>query len=177
MPYSLRSKNRNTSAPLDKLKKVATPKKTKIAKGASPKKAKAPLKKESVAIIRPSLPISDAKQRLIKELSNLTGKPSEVKEKSHQKKKLILHNIDFSSSGKFQKKTRLDGKQLSKIVLRKVRQLDPNIKPSIVKARSTSMPSILAIKTEILKKAVLKEIKKGAKAAAKSPIKSPLKGR
>lgn len=187
MPYSLRNRNGKASAPLvaDKLA-VASPKRAKASKGAiHKKKALSKIPSESKhtqikgAIIRPSLPISDAKQRLIKELSNVTGKPSDVKQKTKEKKKVLLHKIDFSSSGKIQKKSRLDGKQLTKIVLGEVRKLDPNITPSIVKARTNSSSVILAIQTEILKKAVLKEIrsKSGGKSAAKSPIKSPLKGR
>jgi hypothetical protein len=185
MPYSLRSRTEKSSA--DTLKKVVVPKKAKLQKEhtveSNPASSKnqiepkaASSKVQAKPIIRPSLPISDAKQRLIKELSFVKGKPSEVKRSANQKKKVILHKIDFSSSGKIEKKSRPNGKQLGKIVFAKIRK-QPNIQPSIVKARAN--PTILAIKTEIMKKAVMKEIRKVAdkNPVAKSPVKSPLKGR
>jgi hypothetical protein len=198
MTYSLRNRKVSDSVP-HSVKIAASPQKAKIAK-ARPQKTvkqehhpvtesksktsakdqtglkKASSKAQTKPIIRPSLPISDAKQRLIKELTIMKGKPSEIKENRNLKKKVLLHKIDFSGSGKIQKKSRPDKKQLSKILFAKIQQ-EPNIQPSVVKAKAN--PAIVAIKTEILKKSVLKEIRKVAdkKASAKSPVKSPLKGR
>jgi hypothetical protein len=198
MTYSLRRRKVADAVP-DSVKKAASPKKAKIAKAgpSKPEKkdrhgvteskseslakdqngiTKAPSKTQPNPIIRPSLPISDAKQRLIKELSIVKGKPSEIKENRNQKKKILLHKIDLSGSGKIQKKSRPDKKQLSKILFTKIQQ-QPNIQPSVVKARAN--PAIVAINTEILKKSLLKEIRQaaGKKSATKSPVKSPLKGR
>ena len=187
MPYSLRSRNGKKPVYSDKEETIQTPKKGKITKS-TPKKKKnesteAVKKVQIKQLIRPSLPISDAKQRLIKELSNASGKPSEIKQKSKEKKKIIIHKIDLKGSGKIKKAIRMDGKQISKIVLGKVRQLNPEVTPSIVKARSAVTPAKLAFQTEILKRAMLKEIRHaavekniGGNAAANSP-KSPLKGR
>ena len=184
MPYSLRTRNGKKPVYSDKDETLSTPKRAKITKKKKKDESTETVKKVQVKqLIRPSLPISDAKQRLIKELSNASGKPSEIKQKSKEKKKIIIHKIDLKGSGKIKKAIRMDGKQISKIVLGKVRQLNPGVTPSIVKARSAIIPAKLAIQTEILKQAMLKEIRHaadkkniGGKAAPKSP-KSPLKGR
>ena len=189
MRYSLRSRKDKlpVSAEQPPAKIVKTTKITKTtakvkAKDQTSHDSKELIKKVQMKhIIRPSLPISDAKQRLIRELSFVQGKPSEIKGKSKTKKKLVLHKIDLKGSGKIHKSSQMDGKHLSKILLGKVQQLNSDITPSIAKARDHASPAKLAIQTEILKRAVLKEIRQAAdkskKSAAKSPIKSPLKGR
>ena len=180
MPYSLRNRKTkdSTSVKSDKNLEKKPSEKSKIVKAKLIPKAIHP------SWVRPSLPITDAKERVLKEIATLKGTPSQVKEKLKHKKPKIFHKIDFAASGKIQKSSQLQGQALGKIVLKQVQKLDPGITPSIVKARSKVSSAILSVKTEILKTALLKEIKgrRGpdkkqiGTSDVKSPKKSPLKG-
>ncbi len=170
MPYSLRK--RTSPAVAVSETPIPAPKKTKVAK-------KAAISKKTVSngfvLRRPSLPLSDAKDRVIKELNRL-GRlvPSTIKSKSPRgkPKKIHHHALDLAATGSLRKS---DAKTFGKIILSEVARL-ASVKPSEIKARVAQAPVKLAIQTEILKRAVVSELKRRKpKSPSRSPTRSPIR--
>ena len=130
--------------------------------------------KKTFPFHRPSFPIADAKVQVLKELGKVgSAKPSQVKTKlaetkrqsSKQFKILTNANFDFESSG-----SKMPLENLNKSILAQVQKLS-YLTPSIVKSNIKQGPFKMTVQTEILKNALVSELKR------LPPKKSPVKGR
>lgn len=191
MGYSLRNRS-STAAPAEVKKapvKKAPAKKAPAKKAASPianPKAASPAavkksaRKSGKLLHRPSLPLVDAKKRVILELAKAGHlKPSQVQEKKRAPKPIalqkkvvhpLLKELSHHTKGKIVKPTGKSAKELNTLVLTQVKKLAP-ARPSQVKSKVLLAPVHLILQAEILKKAMLKEIKGRS---VKSPIKTPV---
>ena len=187
MPYSLRSRNTKAESAKEAPKPNSVRPKTakaKVAKkvaatSSSPSKSSP----KNNSLVRPSLPISDAKERVIKQLSRVGAiKPSDLKKQkqgnqwasvAHQRKIIqsAIKNIDVRRESV----PHVSTKALNKAVLSQVAKLAAQSTPSVVKSKVAQVPIKLAVTTEILKRAVIADIKRRRVPSPRA--KSPLKGR
>jgi hypothetical protein len=190
MPYSLRSrKTKAEPAQESQNPTVARPKtaKAKVAKKTTPPAAtsSSPSKSSSKSkpLVRPSLPISDAKERVIKQLSKVGAiKPSELKKQkqgnqwanvAHHRK--VIQSAIKSIDVRRESIPHVSAKALNKAILSQVAKLAAQSTPSVVKSKVAQAPIKLAVTTEILKRAVIADIKRRRVPSPRA--KSPLKGR
>lgn len=168
MPYSLRKRSSPAANAIPDAP-VPAPKKSKgVTKTTAISKKTATT---GFVLRRPSLPLSDAKDRVIKELARLgVSVPSEVKSKSVRGKPKVVHRaLDLAATGSIRQSAPTDAKTLGKIILSEVTRL-ASVKPSEIKARVAHAPVKLAMQTEIIKRAVVSELKRRH---LKSPIQTP----